>query len=66
VFDNGKHFQYSLMFAGKVGAYSSEAPFMFSTLEQTPDHKHWTRLERLAKDKHSYNDKSLNIRKFVN
>jgi hypothetical protein len=40
------------MFAGKAGVYPKEAPFRFSRLEQTPDHKHWTRLERLAKDEH--------------
>jgi hypothetical protein len=43
------------MFAGKAGAYPSEASFRCSTLG------HWTGLERLARDKHS----SL-LRKFVN
>ncbi len=51
------------MFAGKAGAYPSEAPFRCSTLGQVPGltRKHQTRLERLARDKHS----SL-IRKSVN
>ncbi len=59
----GKLFQPSLMFAGKAGAYTSEVPFRCSTLGWAPGftHKHQTRLERLAKDKHS----SL-LRKSVN
>jgi hypothetical protein len=38
------------MFAGKALAYKIEVPFRCSTLGQTPglDHKHYTRLERLA------------------
>ncbi len=46
-----------------AGAYPSEAPFRCSTLGQAPGltDKHYTRLERLAKDKHS----SL-LRKSVN
>jgi hypothetical protein len=40
---------------GKAGAYSSETPFMCSTLGQAPGLalKQLTRLERLAKSKHS-------------
>ncbi len=55
MFVPGKPFQPSLVFAGKNGAYPSEAPFSCSTLGYTPDltHKHLTRLERLASDKHS-------------
>jgi hypothetical protein len=41
----GQPFQPEIMFASKAGAYPSEA------LRLT--HKHLTRLERLAKDKHS-------------
>ncbi len=52
-----------------AGAYPSEAPFRCSTLGQAPGltHKHQTRLERLAKDKHSsLLRKSVNYgRKFV-
>jgi hypothetical protein len=36
VFVLGKFFQPSLMFAGKTGAYPSEAPFRCSTLVQAP------------------------------
>ncbi len=48
-------FQPNLMFAVKAGAYLSKAPFRCSTLGQDPGltHKHQTRLERLASDKHS-------------
>jgi hypothetical protein len=51
----GKPFQPSLMFAGKVGAYPSEAPLSCSTLGWAPGltHKHQTRLERFARDKRS-------------
>ncbi len=47
----------------RPGAYPSEAPFRYSTLGQASGlaHKHQTRLERLARDKHS----SL-LRKSVN
>jgi len=43
------------MFAGKAGAYPSEAPFRFSTLGEAPGlaQRQETRLERLARDKHS-------------
>ncbi len=44
MFVPGKLFQPSRMFAGKAGALPSEAPFKC---------KHWTRLEKLAEDKHS-------------
>jgi hypothetical protein len=39
------------MLAGKARAYPSEAAFRCSTLGQTPGltHKHYTRLESLAK-----------------
>jgi hypothetical protein len=42
------------MFASKVGAYMSESPFRCSTLGWAPGltHKHYTRLEKLARDKH--------------
>jgi hypothetical protein len=46
VFVPGKPFQLNLMFAGKDGAYQNEA---LSGL----NYKHSTRLERLARDKHS-------------
>ncbi len=41
------------MFAGKAGAYPSEASFRCYTLRQAPGftQKHKTRLERLARDK---------------
>ncbi len=49
-----KPFQLNLMFADKVGAYPSEAPFRCSTLGQAPGtHKHQTRLEGPARNKHS-------------
>ncbi len=50
-----KPFQPSLMSAGKAGAYMSEAPFRCYTLGQALGltHEQQTRLERLAKDKHS-------------
>ncbi len=53
-FAPGKPIQPSLMFAGKARAFPSKAPFRYSTLGQAPGliHKHQTRLERLAKDKH--------------
>jgi hypothetical protein len=37
------------MFAGKLGAYPSEAPFKCSTLGQAPGiiRKHYTKLEKL-------------------
>jgi hypothetical protein len=45
----------SLIFAGKAGAYSSEAPFRCSTPGSAPGltHKYYTRQEKLARDKHS-------------
>ncbi len=63
MFVPGKLFQPSQMFAGKAGAYPSEASFSYSTLGCAPDltDKHLSRLEKLARDKHS----SL-LRKFVN
>ncbi len=56
-------FPASSLVCDKAGAYPSEAPFKCSTLGQAPGlaHEHSTRLERLAKDKHS----SL-LRKSVN
>jgi hypothetical protein len=43
------------MFAGEAGDYQSEASFRCSTLGKAPGltNKHKTRLERLARDKHS-------------
>jgi hypothetical protein len=59
VFVPGKpNFQPGLMFTGKSRAYPNEAPLR---LAPGFTHKHCTRLERLARDKHS----SL-LRKFVN
>ncbi len=51
------------MFVGKAGAYPIEEPFRCSTLGLAPGlaDKQKTRLERLARDKHS-----RLIRKFVN
>jgi hypothetical protein len=51
----GKSFQPGLMFAGKARAFPSEAPFRCSTLWYAPGlmYKHYTRLVRLARDKHS-------------
>ncbi len=45
----GKLFRLSLMFAGKLRAYPSEAPFKCSTLGQAPGItcKHYTKLEKL-------------------
>ncbi len=50
MFNPGKPFQPSLMFADKVVANLSEAPFRYSTIGQGPGltHKRLTRLERLA------------------
>jgi hypothetical protein len=55
VLDPGKLFKPSLTFAGKAGAYPNEAFFRCSTLGYAPDftHKYVTRLEKLARDKHS-------------
>ncbi len=55
MFVPGKPFQPSLMFAGKARAYPIEAHFRCYTVGQVPglSHKHPTRLERLARDKHS-------------
>ncbi len=51
----GKPFQSRLMIAGKAGVYPNEAPFRCSTLGQAPGHTHkqQTRVEKLARDKHS-------------
>ncbi len=51
----GKPLQPSLLFVGKAEACTSEAPFRCSNLGLAPGltHKHLTRLERLARDKHS-------------
>ncbi len=55
MFVSGKHFQDRLLFLSKARAYLSEAPFMCSTLAQAPGrtHKHQTKLEMSARDKHS-------------
>jgi hypothetical protein len=55
MFVPGKPFQPSLMFAGKARSYPGEAPFRCSNLGKAPGltHKHKTRLEWLARDKHS-------------
>ncbi len=59
----GKLLQHCLMFAGKPEAYPSEALFKYSAIGWLPSltHKHLTRLEMHAGDKHS----SL-LHKFVN
>jgi hypothetical protein len=43
------------MFASKAGAYMSEAPFKRSTLQQATGLalKHYIRLEKTTRDKHS-------------
>jgi hypothetical protein len=48
----GKSFQPRLMFAGKVRAYQSEAPFRCSFLGKAPGltHKQEARLVKLAKE----------------
>ncbi len=63
VFVPGKPFKPSLMFVGKTGTYPSETHLVCSTLGQAAGliHKNYSRLEKLAKDKHS----SL-LRKFIN
>jgi hypothetical protein len=45
----------SVVFVGKAGVYQSETPFRSSTPGKAPGlaHKQWTRLERLARSKHS-------------
>ncbi len=55
MFVPAKPFQPNLMFAGKARAYPSEAPFRCCILGYAPGltHKHKTKLERLARDKHS-------------
>ncbi len=61
----GNPFQPSLMFACKAEAYPSEALFRCSTLGQAPGltRKHQTRLQKLARDKHSnLLQKSVNYR----
>jgi hypothetical protein len=47
-------FYLSLMFAGKAAAHMSEAPFGYPTLGLAPGLtlKHYTRLERLAREQH--------------
>ncbi len=56
MFIPGRSFQPSIGFAGKAGACPSEAPFKCSALGQASGlaHKHETRLERLARDKHEH------------
>jgi len=63
VFVPGNPLQLSLIFVGKARAYLSVAPLRCSTLWKAPGliHKHFTMLERLARDKHA----SL-LRKSVN
>ncbi len=58
-----KLFQPSKMLVGEARAYTSEALFRCSALGLAPGltHKHWTILEKPARDKHS----SL-LRAFVN
>jgi hypothetical protein len=63
VFVPGKPSQLSLLFVGEAGAYPCEAPFRCLTLGYPPGltHKHQTRLERLAREKHfSLLQKSVN------
>ncbi len=50
MFVPGKLFQSSPMFAGKARAYPSGAP---ERLHTGLPRKHWTGLEKLARDKHS-------------
>jgi hypothetical protein len=52
MFGPGKRGQ---IFVSESGAYISETPFRCSTLGQAPclAPKHWTKLERLARDKHT-------------
>jgi hypothetical protein len=49
-----KPFQPSLMFEGKSGAYPIGVPFSCSTLRWALglSRNHWTRLEKLARNKH--------------
>jgi hypothetical protein len=68
MFVPGKPFQPSVMFVSKTGSYPSEVPFKCSTLGLAPGltHKHYTRLEKLARDKHSsLLRKSVNYRQTV-
>jgi hypothetical protein len=55
MFFPGKPFKPSLMLAGKAGAYLSEPPFRLSSLGAAPGitHKHFTMLERRARNDHS-------------
>ncbi len=55
MFATGKAIQPSEMFEGKAIAYLNEAPFRRSTIGQAPGHvrKHYTSLERLARDRQS-------------
>jgi hypothetical protein len=50
-----KPFQPRLIFVKKAGANPNDTPLRCSTLGQALDlaHKHYTMLERLARDKHS-------------
>ncbi len=52
----GKLSQPSLMFVGKPGTHPIESLFKCSTLGWAPclTQKHYTRLERLARDKHIF------------
>ncbi len=52
LFVPGKPFQPSLVLAGNAGTNMSEAPFRCSTLGRLLA-SHYTRLERLDRDKHS-------------
>ncbi len=63
MFVPGKPFRPSLMFVGKAKAYARVEQLKCTSLVLGPglSYKHWTRLERLVRDKHS----SL-LRKFVN
>ncbi len=47
-----EHYQPSLIIASKTAAYLSEAPFRVGS---GLTYKHYTRLERLARDKHYKN-----------
>jgi hypothetical protein len=51
----GKFVQPSIIFVSKTRAYPRRVPFSCSILGSGPclTHKHWIRLERLARDKHS-------------
>jgi hypothetical protein len=55
VFVLGESIQPSLLLVGKAGAYPSEAHFRYHALAYAPvlTNKHYTRLERFARDRHS-------------